>query len=201
VLITLQALLVILFLMQMASLKLWRSTLVGVMGVLLVLQLSFATGVAYVRADSAVEPAIAEATSPDLESLTRTVRALAIQQGVRRDALSIVFVGDDAELSALMRWRLREYPRFEVRAAWPDDPRALVITPEALGAAAPATASDWEGMSFVAYTAYRAPIPSCQQLLPPECSDALRWYLYRTSPYASELNKGLLWRDVTSAGP
>lgn len=195
VLLGLQALLVFLFLLPLPPNEVWRSALLGTASVFLVLQVSFATSLAYARADSPVEPAVGEATSPDLAHLRATLQDLSVRRGVRQDALRVSLIGDDVELVTVLRWQLRDFARVAPAAAWPDDPQAIVVAPESSPIMIAEPTDSWRGMSFVATSAYRGSVPRCEQLVPPRCSSGLGWYLYRTTPYPLTSKNVILWQS------
>lgn len=195
VLLGLQALLIFLFLLPLQPNEVWRSALLGTGAVFLVLQVSFATSLAYVRVDSPVEPAVGEATSPDLSHLQATLQDLAVRRGVRQDAFEVILVEGDAELTTLLLWQLRDSAQVVPAAAWSGDVQAIVLSPEAAPLTEIGSTEAWRGMSFVATSAYTGPIPRCEQLVPPRCSNGLGWYLYRTTPHPLTSKNVILWQS------
>ncbi|MGC9347034.1 MAG: hypothetical protein ACP5JG_02755 [Anaerolineae bacterium] len=194
VLLALQALLVFLFAMAVRLDVLWRSALTGFAAVVLILQASFAFGLGFVRADSPIEPAVASATSEDLRHLRSTLSDIGVLRNQRWDALPVAIIEEDAELAMLLRWVLRDFHRLAVVDLWPADPGALVLTPEDVTLDRPPPGEGLRGMSFVASTTYNAPVPACQELVPPACADFLRWYFYRASPYEVWRQSVILWQ-------
>jgi hypothetical protein len=194
VLLALQALLAFLFALMVRRDVLWRSALVGLAAVVLIFQASFALGLGFVRADSPVEPALASATSEDLRHLRDILLDIGVRQGERRDALRVAIIEEDAELVRSLRWVLRDFQRLETVDLWPDDPGVLVLTPEDVTLDPPPPVEGLRGIGFVATTTYNAPVPACQELVPPACADFLRWYFYRTSPYEVGRKSVILWQ-------
>lgn len=199
VLIGLQVMLVLLFALLMPADDLWRSTFLGAAAVLLLVQASFAFGLAYVRHDSPIEPALITTTSRDVEYLRQTLHSIAIVRGERTDTLPVVIIDDDADVTAVLRWHLREFRALEVAGSWPQNPHALVLTAGEGTLPMPEAPELWRGMSFVALARYDAPLPRCSRLLPPQCSAALAWYLYRESPYETRATNTLLWQSEAGA--
>ncbi|MGC9521391.1 MAG: hypothetical protein ACP5HG_05855 [Anaerolineae bacterium] len=194
VLLALQAMVTFLFLFPLAADHVWRGALLGFAAMFFLVQISFGIGVAFARSDSAIEPAIGTATSRDVRHLRDKLHDIAVLRGVRRDALEVVVVVEDDELAALLSWYLRDFTRFSLSASWPMEAAALVITPESLDVSPFEGEERWRGMCFVAATTYHAPIPGCQQWMPPVCRDAVKWYLYRESPYPSSAQNVVLWQ-------
>ncbi|MBN1246308.1 MAG: hypothetical protein JXC32_01560 [Anaerolineae bacterium] len=193
VLIGLQVLLVFIFLVQVPPALVWRSALTGLSAVFLFLQTGFGAGVAFVRSDQAIEPAIHTAGSHNLGHLTETVQRIGILREERLDSLQVVLLNRDDTLTASLRWALRGLGNVTSAVDWPEDPDALVIAPEAVDLSDTALDAEWQGMRFVAATTYAAPPPRCQ-LVPLACSEALRWYLYRESSNSPAQRSVILWR-------
>jgi hypothetical protein len=196
----LQALLIFLFALLTRPAVLWRSTLLGFAAVLLILQLSFALGLGFVRPNTPIEPAVVSATSEDLRHLRRTILDVGVLQNRRRDALQVAVLKENVELVRVLRWVLRDFPRLEIVEAWPADPDVLVLTPESITVEISPSMEGLRGMSFVASTTYNAPVPSCRELIPPACADFLRWYFYRVSPYEVGRQSVILWQAGASTG-
>lgn len=194
VLLGLQALLVFLFLLPLPAGEVWRGALIGTAAVFLMLQVSFAFSMAYVRRDIPVEPAVGEVTSPDLGHMQGVLQDLAVRRGVRHDALRVILVEGDGAVTTVLRWQLRGFAQVTTAAAWPGDAQAIVIAPEAALIAGGEAVEAWRGMSFVATSAYAGPIPRCEQLVPPRCSSALQWYFYRIVPYPLTSKNVILWQ-------
>ncbi len=137
VLCVLQILLVFVFTLLLTPDDLWRSTFLGAAAVFLLLQTSFATSLAYVRPDSPIEPAVRTATSPDISHLVTMLDDIEYLRDERHDTLPVVVINGDPQLMTVLRWNLREFAKLEITQAWPDDDSALVIAPDAAGAAQP----------------------------------------------------------------
>ena len=200
VLCVLQILLVFVFTLLVAPGDLWRSSFLGAAAVFLLLQASFATSLAYVRPDSPIEPAVRAATSQDVSHLGTMLRDIEYLHDERQDTLPVVVIDGDPQLTAVLRWNLRQYTELKITQAWPDDDTALVITPDGEAEAQPPDPGAWRGASFVSTTTYQGGIPRCEAILPPRCSGPLQWYLYRTIPEAVETNHLILWQTATTAG-
>ena len=199
VLIALQVLLVLLFSLRVPPSEVRCSTFFGGAAILLLLQTSFALGLAYVRPTSPVEPAITIATSKDIAYLRSALHDIAAFRGQRADTLPVVVIEGDADLTAILRWQLREFTALQLSPTWPPDPGALVITPQDGSLPMPQDPQIWRGMSFVALSTHEGPTPRCSRLIPPQCSTALRWYLYRTTPAADRSSNVILWQSETGA--
>lgn len=193
VLIVLQILLGILFSLRLAMSYVWRGALLGVCSALLLIQISFAMGLAFVRSASPIEPAIGTTASPDLRHLIDMLNNLAVHQADRSDAFDIVVIERDAELSALLRWTLRDFDELQLQAGWPQDTAPAVIAPKSAQSLMPEGPEAWRGMSFVATTTYAGGIPRCQ-FAPLDCSTLLRWYLYRASSDLPSATDIVLWQ-------
>ncbi len=196
VLLALQALILFLFMFPLPTDHVWRGAFLGFAAAFLLVQTSFALGLAFIRSDSTIEPAVVKATSRDLRHLRDKLHELAVLRDTRWDALDVVAVVQEQELAALLGWYLRDFSQFAITASWPAREASLVITPELLNVPAFEGEERWRGMPFVASTTYTAPIPSCQQLMPPVCRDAVKWYLYRESPYPSSRQHVILWQTT-----
>jgi hypothetical protein len=199
VLIGLQILLILLFTLLITPSEAWRGTFFGGAAILLLLQASFAFGLAYVRPNSPIEPAVTTTTSRDVAQLRNALHTIAFQRGQRVDDLPVILMEGDADATAVLRWHLREFATLKLSHTWAHDPRALVITKGDGDLPVPPDPESWRGMPFVALSAYDEPTPRCSRLLPPQCSAALRWYLYRTSPSAVRSSRVILWQSETGA--
>lgn len=200
VVVALQGLMIYIFSVFIPPRDAWRGAVLGLVGAVLVLQATFASGLAYTRATSPVEPAIVTGPSPDLRHLRETLHEIMVTRGQRRDSLPIVLIDQNSEITTLVLWTLRDFGALEVTQGWPGDANVLVISPEAVAVDERVEASAWRGMRFVASTRYGAPVPACETLLPPQCSQALAWYLYRTSPYPITPNNLILWQADDATG-
>jgi hypothetical protein len=198
VLIVLQVLVVIFFALHLTAHYVWRGALLGLCAALMLIQMSFAGGLAFFRPDSPVEPAVVETASPDLRHLAEILHDLAVRQNTRWDALNVVVIDRAPHLSAVLRWHLREFDNLRLVADWPDDPTSLVIAPEGATSLRPADPGAWNGMTFVALTGYQLGMPRCRAE-PLDCSDALRWYLYRASPTLPAAENVVLWQNQNHA--
>jgi hypothetical protein len=198
VLMVLQVLIGVFFALHLTMNYVWRGALLGSCAALMLIQLSFAGGLAYVRPHSPVEPAVVETASSDLRQLVGMLHELAVRRNTRWDALDVVVIDRDPRLSSLLRWHLREFENLRLAAEWPDDLASVVITPETAVSLNPADPAEWLGMAFVALTDYRRGMPRCQAE-PLDCSDALRWYLYRASPTLPATENVVLWQSQNRA--
>jgi hypothetical protein len=194
VLVALQVMLLLIFLMHLPSKYLWRSALLGIGVIFLFLQLSFGAGLAFVRSDSATEPAIRVAGSRDLQNLGQAALEIAVTRNERADSLDIVLIDQNEDLTHLIRWALRDFGGLRLASGWPTDGAALVISPGAEAMPAPDTSETWQGLPFVAMTRAAAPAPACRQLVPLDCRDAVSWYLYRRSPVLPTATYAILWQ-------
>ncbi len=194
VLVALQVMLFLIFLMHLPSKYLWRSALLGIGVIFLFLQLSFGAGLAFVRSDSATEPAIRVAGSRDLQNLGQAALEIAVTRNERADSLDIVLIDQNEDLTHLIRWALRDFGGLRLASGWPTDGAALVISPGAEAMPAPDTSETWQGLPFVAMTRAAAPAPACRQLVPLDCRDAVSWYLYRRSPVLPTATYAILWQ-------
>ena len=192
-LIALQVLIALLFSLAIPLHLVWRGAALGLALALLVTQVGFAWGLAFVRPDSPAEPAVAAAASPDLLALRTVLDEMAVQSGQRRDAFAVTVVASDALTAAVTRWVLRDFARLTVTGFWPADVSGVVVaTPDAIP---PDTAIQaWEGMAFTALVRGAARIPACQSLFPMACSDLARWYLFRQTRDAATSDQVILWR-------
>jgi len=197
VLAALQVMLFLIFLMHLPSKYLWRSALLGIGVIFLFLQLSFGAGLAFVRSDSAIEPAIRVAGSRDLHHLSQAAQEIAVTRDERADSLDIILIDQDPDLTALIRWALRDFDSLRVATGWPTDSAALVISPGTDAMPIPDTPEAWQGVRFVAMTRAAAPAPACLQLVPLDCQDAVSWYLYRHSPVLPAATYAILWQAAT----
>ena len=197
VLVALQVMLLLIFLMHLPSKYLWRSALLGIGMIFLFLQLSFGAGLAFVRSDLATEPAIQVAGSRDLHHLSQAAHEIAVTRNERSDSLDIVLIDQNEHLTDLIRWALRDFDGLRLATGWPTDGAALVISPGTEAMPAPDTPEAWQGLRFVAMTRAPAPAPSCQQLVPLDCQDAVSWYLYRRSPVLPTATYAIFWQGAT----
>ncbi len=168
-----------------------RGFLLGVAAALLLMQVSAAWGLAFVRPASPVEPAIAQAGSPDLANLHRTLESLMIRAGRRKDNQPLTLVGDPAT-QEVVAWSLRDFPRLQLAATWPEDAVGPVITAEHVAPPSAVTKADWRGMRFVAVTSDLHPAPTCQQG-GVFCPAWTRWLLFRQTDTAPEQRAVVLW--------
>ena len=194
VLVALQVMLFLIFLMHLSAEYLWRSALLGMGVIFLFLQLSFGAGLAFVRSDSAIEPAVMVAGSPDLHHLSQAAQEIAVTHDERADSLDIVLIDQNEDLTNLIRWALRDFDGLRLSTGWPTDGAALVISPGTEAMPVPNTSEAWQGVRFVAMTRVAAPAPACLQLVPLDCRDAVSWYLYRRSPVLPTATYAILWQ-------
>ena len=192
-LLALQALMALLFSLKMPLHLAWRGAALGLVLALLVTQMGFAWGLGFVRADSAAEPAISTAASPDLLALRTVLDGMAVQSGQRRDAFPVTVVVNDAATAAVTRWVLRDFVRLTVAEFWPAEVSGvLVATPDV--PPPDASAQLWEGMAFTAIARGATRIPACQSFAPLACNVLARWYLFRQTSDAPVLEQVILWR-------
>jgi hypothetical protein len=192
-LIALQALIALLFSLTMPLHLVWRGAALGLALALLVTQVGFAWGLAFVRPDSATEPVISAATSPDLLALRTVLDEMAVQSGQRRDDFPVTVVARDTATAAVTRWALRDFARLSVAEFWPAQAfGAVVAAPDAIPSDTAMQA--WEGMAFTAFRQDRGGIPACQSLFPLACSDLARWYLFRQRRDMPAPDQVILWR-------
>jgi hypothetical protein len=193
VLIALQVLLVFIFLMYLPPNIVWRGALTGLILIFLFIQISFAMGLGFVRADQAVEPAIHTAGSRNMAHLTDLADEIAIEREMRRDSLPIVLLDHGETWIPTLRWVLRDFSNIQRQPDWPQDTDALVLTSADSDLPTAGTSTFWEGMRFVAATTHTFPPPPCR-LLPLVCADALRWYLYREPAEPASPIHVILWK-------
>ncbi|HNT78431.1 MAG TPA: hypothetical protein PKH77_25755 [Anaerolineae bacterium] len=194
VLVSLHGLIALLFFYIMPTKFIWRGAVLGFAGALLLIQLSFACGLSHGRPTSPAEPAAAASTSPDVWALRRSVDEIAVLHGRRQDTMTVALVGMDADLSAVLRWALREVGRVSVMAEWPDASPDVVITP--LDFVAPTSpAQGWAGMAFVVRLRAITSAPRCVSLIPPDCANFAQWYLFRTAPDMGASDRVVLWKS------
>ena len=192
-LIALQVLIALLFSLKMPLHLVWRGTMLGLALALLVTQMGFAWGLAFVRPDSTAEPAVMAAASPDLLALRTMLDEMAVQNRQRRDDFQVTVVtGDDSTL-AVTRWALRDFTRLTVTEFWPAEGSGVIVaSPDETP---PETAIQaWEGMPFTALERGTARIPACQSSAPLACNDLARWYLFRQSQDMPAPEQVILWR-------
>lgn len=195
--VALQGILAVLFGFSAPSNIAARGAILSVCAVGLVLQVSFAWGLAFVRPDDPAELAIIASGSPDLANLREVATELMYQRGARRDSFAIAIVDADAALTALARWQFRDFARVELTPTWPASPPDLVITPAAGAPAmeeAQASTGAWRGASFVAITGGKYFLPGCQPAFPPICPQTVDWYLYRDLPVVFPSQDVILWQ-------
>lgn len=190
----LHGLIALLFAYAMPAKFIWRGAVLGLAGALLLIQLSFAWGLAHARATSPAEPAVMAAASPDVSALRRTVDDLAVLRGRRRDTLTAVLVGMDADMAAVLRWTLRDVAQASALAGWPDTAPDVVITPVEF-VAPESPAQGWVGMAFVARVRATGLAPRCVSLVPPDCVKLAQWYWFRTAPGMAVSDRVVLWKS------
>ena len=192
-LLVLQVLVALLFSLKMSLRLVWRGAMLGLTLALLVAQLGFAWGLAFVRPDSIAEPALAAATSSDLLALRTMLDEMAVQSRQRRDDFPVTVVTGDTSTVAVIRWALRDFARLTVTEFWPAEVSGVIVA--APDATPPETAIQaWEGMAFTALERGTARIPACQSSAPLACNDLARWYLFRQSQDAPAPEQVILWR-------
>jgi hypothetical protein len=199
VLLAMQALLAFLFSLVLPVNVLWRSALLGISVMCLYIQTGFSLQLNFVRPTSPLEPAVMAAGSPDMMAFKQMIADIAIQRGLREDTLAITVVDSDAEITDSVRWTLRQYDRLQVSLVWPTETALstteyLVITPEGMDLSN-VTTPGWKGMRFTVVSSYLAPTPGCRRMTTIDCTDWVKWYLYRTSPYPQSLKGLILWAN------
>ncbi len=190
-LLSLQALIALVFSLTPPLHFVWRGAILGIVLALLVTQIGFAWGLAFVRPTSPAEPAVRAASSPDLWALRKLLDEMAIQHGQRRDDFEITVATPDATTAAVIRWTLRDFHRLSVTAAWPMAPEGVLITTPDVKPPTTETVSR-RGMAFAAISHGIAALPRCQA--PLACPDLARWYLYRQIKDMPGPEKVILWR-------
>lgn len=203
VLIAMQLLVAFLFATTLPASLLWRGALSGAVLALLLLQVSFALGLSFVRPAAPDEPAVIAASSPHLEALRHQVDQIGMLRMARRDELEVAILDRDPALTAVLRWVLRDFGRLRVVAAWPVDFEGILLTPEQFLLSEVTTLEsealqNWRGMRFVAIVRGEGRVPPCQRLFPPYCPETVRWYLYRESGESPIKTLVILWRDLSS---
>ncbi|MFN2286281.1 MAG: hypothetical protein ACK2UQ_17830, partial [Anaerolineae bacterium] len=192
-LIALQLLIALLFSLKMPLRLVWRGAALGLALALLVTQIGFAWGLAFVRPDSTAEPAVAAAASSDLLALRAMLDGMAVQSDQRRDDFSVTVITDDASTAAVIRWALRDFARLAVTESWSVELSGVVVA--APDVTPPDTATlAWEGMAFTVLARSTARIPACQSFAPLACNDLAGWYLFRKMPDALVPEQVVLWR-------
>ncbi len=191
VLIVLQIILGVMFGLTIPPRWAGRGFLLGVAAALLLLQISFAWGVAFVRPASPAELIIAQAGSPDLTNLHRTLESLMFRDGLRKDAQPLTLVAD-GDIKEVVAWTLRDFPRLQVTGTWPEDVADLVLTAEQITPPESVRKEGWQGMRFVATTQLLHPIPACPQgqLV---CSARTQWLLFRQGSAPPTQHFVILW--------
>jgi hypothetical protein len=172
----------------------WQGLLRGSILTLLLLQASFAWGLAFVHPADPVELAVQTGTSPDLHNLRHVMDALALREGWRRDSLDLALVKGDRTFTAVLRWTLRDYPRLRVLEHWPENIKGFVITPVQDEIPLPETEANWHGMTAVAITRARDTRVTCAtENKFSLCPSAMKWYLYRRGNIPPEKEYVRLW--------
>ncbi|HOT93314.1 MAG TPA: hypothetical protein PLJ78_16330 [Anaerolineae bacterium] len=191
-LLALQILIALLFSLKVPLPMVWRGVTLGLGLMLLVTQVGFAWGLAFVRPTSPAEPAVMASTSPDLRTLQEMLDTLAVRSGQRRDDFEVTVVAAESTTADVLRWTLRDFARLTVKVSWPVDVTGVVVaTP---GVTPPfADTRGWIGMPFTATQRGAQSIPRCQGLLSLECHDLARWYLFRQMGETPIPEKVVLW--------
>ncbi len=199
VLLALQALLAFLFSLVLPLNVLWRSAFLGIALMSLYIQTGFSLQLNFIRPTSALEPAVMRAGSPDMAAFRTMVSDMAVQLREREDSLVLTVVDTDSEITDSVRWTLRDYNRVRVSSTWPTEAelsatQMLVITPESMDLSAVAVPG-WKGMRFTVIQSDLAPTPGCRRSTTVDCTDWVKWYLYRTSPSPQSLKGLILWAN------
>ncbi len=182
----------------------WQGFLRGSILTLLVIQVSFAWGLGFMRPADPVELAVQAGTSPDLRNLLQIMEDIAIKRGWRKDNTELTLVKGDETLTAVLRWTLRDYPKLQVleldsaSGHWPDAITGFVITPASGDIPLPETALDaattWRGMTALAITrAAEARVTCAPEKKFSLCPSAIKWYLYRKGNIPPQKEHVRLW--------
>lgn len=170
----------------------WRGFLLGTAATLLVVQVSFAWGVAFVRAADPAEPLVGAATSPDVDNLRATLQELQYQAHLSSDALEIAVLDTTPALTPTIRWALRDLPRLRVVAGWAAGLPDYVVAPED-APSSNAQTDAWRGVAFRVTLSAERPALGCTTFSPLMCQAPVRWYLYRQAPNTSQAQRVILW--------
>ena len=168
----------------------WRGLFGGIAITLLLIQVSFAGGLAYLRPASPAEPLVTRAASPDLRNLRRTIEDLRAAQNQPAETFDVVLVAGEPGLTAAVRWALRDVLALRLSSDWPETPPHLVIASTEL--TSPGTAT---GASFTAALRAGGPLPGCAALFPPSCEQLVDWYLYRHTAIPPRQERVILWAE------
>ncbi|MCD6344718.1 MAG: hypothetical protein J7M17_03825, partial [Anaerolineae bacterium] len=168
----------------------WRGLFGGIAITLLLIQVSFAGGLAYLRPASPTEPLVTRAASLDLRNLRRMIEDLRVVQNQPAETFDVVLVAGEPGLTAAVRWALRDVLALRLSSDWPETPPHLVIAPTEL--ASPGTAT---GASFTAALRAGGPFPGCAALFPPSCEQLVDWYLYRHAAALPRQERVILWAE------
>jgi len=168
----------------------WRGLFGGIAITLLLIQVSFAGGLAYLRPASPAEPLVTRSASPDLRNLRRTINDLRVAQNQPAETFDVVLVAGEPGLTAAVRWALRDVPALRLSSDWPETPPHLVIAPAEI--ASPGTAT---GAGFTAALRAGGPLPGCDVLFPPCCEQLVDWYLYRHAAAPPRQERVILWTE------
>jgi hypothetical protein len=176
----------------------WQGFLRGSILTLLVIQVSFAWGLGFMRPADPVELAVQASTSPDLQNMLQIMEVLAIKRGWRKDNTELTLVKGDEALTAVLRWTLRDYPNLQVLERWPDAITGFVITSvsdEISPPDAPLDAeADWRGMTALAITrAAETRVTCATEKKFALCPSAIKWYLYRKGNIPPQKYHVRLW--------
>ncbi|MEA3396483.1 MAG: hypothetical protein U9R05_03375, partial [Chloroflexota bacterium] len=168
----------------------WRGLFGGIAITLLLIQVSFAGGLAYLRSASPAEPLVTRAASPDLRNLRRVIEDLRVAQNQPAETFDVVLVAGEPGLTAAVRWALRDVLTLRLSSDWPETPPHLVIAPAEI--ASPQTAT---GAVFTAALRAGGPLPGCDVLFPPCCEQLVDWYLYRHAAAPLRQERVILWTE------
>lgn len=194
VLLALHVLVALIFAYVVPSNFVWRGVLLGIAATLLLMQFSFAWGGAFVRPTSSAELATLIATSEDLNALVDALDEVAVRTQKRRDTLSIALVEGDVDFTPTLRWVLRDFSQVTLVAGWSLRDYDVVISPETVRPPL-GDMPHSVGMRFTALLRSEKRVPLCQTLVPLECRDWARWYLFRQVPAGWETSESaLLWK-------
>ena len=168
----------------------WRGLFGGIAITLLLIQVSFAGGLAYLRPASPAEPLVTRAASLDLRNLRRMIEDLRVVQNQPAETFDVVLVAGEPGLTAAVRWALRDVLALRLSSDWPETPPHLVIVSTEL--TSPGTAT---GASFTAALRAGGPLPGCAALFPPSCEQLVDWYLYRHAAIPPRQERVILWAE------
>ncbi|HDQ35023.1 MAG TPA: hypothetical protein ENN14_01775 [Chloroflexi bacterium] len=161
--------------------------------ILLCVQLAFGWGVNFTRAGSPVEPLITQGASPDLRQLRAVLEDVRRDRYARDPAFTVALVAGEPELTAVLRWTLRDLSQLQVTTAWPETTSAAIIVAPEGSTPLHTPDSPWRGLAFTALTSPGLARPACEHLPSLHCPAPIAWYLYRRTPENPQLQRAVLW--------